>query len=140
MYLPDINAWLALAFEAHFHHTVVREWFEKEGSEYCLFCRMTQTGFLRLATNPNVLQDETLTLSEAWTCYDQFLSDHRIDYSSEPLGIEHLWREYTMAELYSPKVWNDAYLAAFARAGTLTLVTFDSSFTRYGDLSVVFLP
>ena len=91
---------------------------------------------MRLATNTMVFKRETLTLSEAWSCYDSFLSDHRIEYSQEPLGLEHLWREYTMLEQYSPKVWNDAYLAAFARAGELTLVTFDKGFTHFKNLDL----
>ena len=136
MHLPDINVWLALAFEAHYHHKTARDWFEKRDSEDCYLCRLTQTGFMRLATNTMVFKRETLTLSEAWSCYDSFLSDHRIEYSQEPLGLEHLWREYTMLEQYSPKVWNDAYLAAFARAGELTLVTFDKGFTHFKNLDL----
>jgi predicted nucleic acid-binding protein len=27
MFLPDINVWLALAFEAHFHHLAAKAWF-----------------------------------------------------------------------------------------------------------------
>lgn len=139
MYLPDINVWLALAFEVHFHHNSAREWFEEQESEGSLFCRITQTGFLRLSTNASVFNQDSLTLSEAWSCYDSLLSDYRIEYSQEPLGMEHLWREYTMKKQYSSKVWNDAYLAAFARAGELSLVTFDKDFTGFKDLDLILL-
>jgi len=33
IYLPDINVWLALAFEVHEHHKTARTWFEKEGEK-----------------------------------------------------------------------------------------------------------
>lgn len=26
MFLPDINLWLALAFESHFHHASAKRW------------------------------------------------------------------------------------------------------------------
>lgn len=28
MFLPDVNLWLALAFESHVHHAAARSWFE----------------------------------------------------------------------------------------------------------------
>jgi predicted nucleic acid-binding protein len=52
MFLPDINLWLALAFESHVHHAAAKGWFEGLTSERCSFCRLTQQGFLRLVTNP----------------------------------------------------------------------------------------
>lgn len=36
-----------------------------------------------------------------------------------------MWRRLTMVESYSPKLWNDRYLAAFAITGNLTLTTLD---------------
>ena len=131
MYLPDINVWLAMAFEAHGHHTAARDWFGEIREGGCYFCRFTQAGFLRLATNPTLLGGEALTLADAWSVYDRILADDRIDYSPEPIGLDHLWRELTMTRKRSPKVWNDAYLAAFAKAGGLQLVTFDSGFSKY---------
>jgi len=53
MYLLDINVWMAIAFNQHQKHTSARTWFDgwPAGSR-CYFCRYTQMGFLRLATNP----------------------------------------------------------------------------------------
>jgi predicted nucleic acid-binding protein len=39
-----------------------------------------------------------------------------------------------MGETYSPKIWNDAYLAAYALAAGLSLVTFDRGFAGYEEL------
>ena len=66
MFLPDVNVWLALAFESHFHHVAAREWFDAQPDASCLFCRMTQQGFLRLATNPKAFADEAVSLTDAW--------------------------------------------------------------------------
>ncbi|MFW5695751.1 MAG: TA system VapC family ribonuclease toxin [Alkalispirochaeta sp.] len=133
-YLPDINVLLALTFEAHQHHAVAAEWIER-GSD-CRVCRVTQSGFLRLATNPALFGDESLTLSQAWNVYDTMMEDDRFSFWSEPLGLEHLWRRLTNVQSYSPKVWMDRYLAAFAIADSLTLVTLDGAFSSVSGLSV----
>ena len=55
MQLPDINVWLALAFDSHIHHPDAKKWFDGLADDaICYFCRLTQLGFLRLATNPKV--------------------------------------------------------------------------------------
>jgi predicted nucleic acid-binding protein len=71
--------------------------------------------------------------------YDAFRADSRIDFLDEPPALPALWREHTDRQTYSPKVWNDAYLAAFACTGDLKLVTFDQSFAQYAGLSAEIL-
>ncbi len=139
MFLPDVNVLLALMFEAHQHHPPAREWFDGIPDDSGMMCRMTQTALLRLATNPALFGREALRLSEAWVCYDSLMDDPRLEYALEPLGLDHLWRRLTTTRSYSPKVWNDAYLAAFARAGGLTVVTFDKAFRSVPDLEVQIL-
>jgi uncharacterized protein len=134
MFLLDINVWLAMAFEAHVHHISAKTWFDDLEDNSCCFCRYTQSGFLRLATNPTVFGKEALRLSDAWSIFDGLMEDPRIQFSQEPLGLEHLWRKMTLSKKHSPKVWNDAYLAAFAIAGGIQLVTFDSGFSRFKNL------
>ena len=56
-----------------------------------------------------------------------------------PVGLDHLWRRLTTTRSYSPKVWNDAYLAGFAMAGGLTVVTFDRGFGSIPDLNLQLL-
>ncbi len=51
------------------------------------------------------------------------------------MGLEPLWRNYTQGEAFSPKIWNDAYLVAFARAAPYELVTFDKGFKVYQDVT-----
>ena len=113
--LPDINVWLALAFASHTHHSFAKIWFDSVPSENCFFCRMTQQGFLRLATNPRVMREHAVTLSGAWRLYDAFLHNPRVSFADEPLGVDPIWRGYTQSETFTPKVWNDDSLAAFAR-------------------------
>ena len=125
MHLPDINFWLALAFASHKHHTKAADWFQSAPTAACAFCRLTQQGFLGLATTPKVLAEKPSTLIKAWKLYDQLFSDPRVVFAEEPANLETHWRDYTQRRSFSPKVWNDAYLAAFAKAA------FDTGLTQY---------
>src|SRR5687768_4473075 len=113
MHLLDVNVWLGLAFQRHVHHTAAAAWFRKAPGP-CAFCRFTQAGFLRLATNPSVLGAAAVPLADAWRAYDSFLADPRVGFADEPAGIEAVWRSNTQGLAFSPKVWTDAYPAAFA--------------------------
>jgi len=140
MHLPDINVWLALAFEVHFHHGTAKAWFEGTEPDSCAFCRLTQQGFLRLATNPAVFKDEAVTMDVAWSCYDKLLEDERVYFMREPEGLEKAWRVSTRNRGYSHKVWNDAYLVAFAQTANLEVTTFDQGFREYNTVRVTILP
>jgi toxin-antitoxin system PIN domain toxin len=96
-------------------------------------------GFLRLATNPTVFEEEALTRLDAWDCFDRFLEDSRIEFTLEPLGMEHFFRRFTTDSSYSPKLLTDAYLAAFSVAGHARLVSFDRAFRRYKPLDCLIL-
>ncbi len=137
--LPDVNVWLALAFATHVHHSVAKNWFEGLSTEICFFCRMTQQGLLRLATNPRVMGEHVATLSEAWRMYDALLRDPRVSFADEPIGVEVRWRFYTQGEVFTPSAWNDAFLAAFAQASDCEVITFDKGFARYPELGCTIL-
>lgn len=78
-------------------------------------------------------------MNEAWRLYDLFLSDSRIEYSEELAGIEPQWRAYTSGLSFSPKVWNDAYLAAFAKVAGWRIVTCDHGFSQYAGANAIIL-
>ncbi len=78
-----------------------------------------------MATNPAAFGADAISLTKAWYCYDMLVGDPGVIFVVEPAGLESLWREYSHRQSYSPKVWNEAYLAAFARSGKLCLITFD---------------
>lgn len=134
MRLLDVNVWLALAFRQHKHHASALTWFNAVGQGPCCFCRLTQMGFLRLASNPQVMGNRAATLIQAWDAFDAISADPRVGYVDEPAGIEPIWRSLTQRASYSPKVWNDAYLAAFAQVVDFEVVTFDEGFAQYPDL------
>jgi uncharacterized protein len=139
MLLPDINVWLAMAFDGHESHSVAKKWFDALSTGTCNFCRMTQQGFLRMATNPKAFGTNSLTLVGAWQAYDAFRSDPRMAYCEEPANVETVWRTFTGGKTFSPHVWNDAYLAAFAISANLEIVTFDKGFRKFEGLPCTIL-
>jgi hypothetical protein len=140
MYLPDVNFWLALAFNAKSEHGAAKAWFDALSNEQiCLFCRFTQQGFLRLATNPKAVGSQVCSMIEAWDIYDQLLLDSRVGVATEPADLEIHWRTLTHRKTSSPKLWNDAYLAAFATSAGFELVTFDKAFTQFAGLNCTIL-
>jgi hypothetical protein len=123
---PDINVWVALTYDGHAHHRTAAAWFATLQLDASLiFCRLTQLGLLRLLTTEAVMGDEVLTQPQAWTAYDRWLQDPRVEFADEPAEIEPRFRTLTRLRQRATKDWADSYLAAFATVGRLTLVTFD---------------
>jgi len=139
--LPDSNVWLALALSAHVHHRAARDWLDAiDEPAAVLFCRATQQAFLRLLTNAAVLApygNPPLTNREAWSAYESLTADDRVVLEArEPARLESLWRQLAVRETASPKLWMDAYLAAFALAGGCRLVTSDTGFRQFDGLDL----
>jgi uncharacterized protein len=142
-FLLDVNVWLALAFPAHPHHQQALGAFQQAtAARPACFCRATQQGFLRLACSAafqrscNIIG---LTNRDALAALDQFMSSPSVAYREEPAGLVPLWRRLAALPSASPKVWMDAYLAAFATAGALEMVTLDQAFFQFAGVSVTIL-
>lgn len=135
MKLPDINVWLALALSGHTHHRAAKAWLEGEdGLAGLHFCRATQQGLVRLLTTEAVLApfgNPPLTNREAWHVYEQFAKDDRIAFAAEPAGVEAKWKSLARKTTCSPKLWMDAWLAAFAITSGWQLVTLDRGFQSF---------
>ena len=89
---------------------------------------MSQLGLLRLLTNPAIMRGEVCTTDEAWAVHDRLMTDARFSYHEESAGLQGRLREFTRGFPFSPKLWQDAYLAAFAVSG---FVTFDQGFDKF---------
>lgn len=139
--LCDVNIWLALALSGHAHHRLARDWLASvEESTSIAFCRATQQALLRLLTNAAVLEpfgSPPLTNTQAWAGYAAFAADDRVFLrADEPRGLEDRWRALAERDTASPKLWMDAYLAAFALTAGYTLVTNDRAFRQFPDLDL----
>jgi hypothetical protein len=123
---PDINVWLAIAVSGHVHHRRAALWYQSVNSERVIFCRITQLGLLRLLTTEAIMGSDVLTQRQAWSIYDRFIA-HGSQLVDEPPGLEESMRLLTRHSQASPKLWADAYLAAFARESGAQLITFDKA-------------
>jgi uncharacterized protein len=134
----DANVWLALLWKRHIHSETALKWFDQASEEQFFFCRFTQLTVLRLLTTEKIMTDDTKTMSEAWSLWDQVWADGRISYLAEPPGIEKDFRALSQRSSRSPKVWADSYLMAFAVVAGVRLVTFDRAL-RAGRADVLVL-
>lgn len=130
-FLPDVNIWVALAFDHHDHHALAAQWADRSADASLAFCRLTQQGLLRLATNARVMGEHVRTMADAWRLYDDIMADSRVSFAPEPVGLEVEWRGLTNSHRPSTHLWNDAYLAAFAVVGGYELVTLDRGFAQF---------
>jgi hypothetical protein len=128
--------WLALAYELHVHHPAVRHWFDTLSRQEALLCRITQLGVLRLLTNRKVMDQDVLNQRQAWRLFDRILEDERIAFTPEPAGTDVEFRRFTQSSTPSTRKWSDAYLAAVASAGNMTVVTIDKGFSDFTDVNV----
>lgn len=142
MNLADTNFWLALSLSKHQFYTAARHWFDRQPKASILFCRATQQSLLRLLTTDAVHRPyggAALSNSEAWTFYRDLRSDRRCGFSKEPAALETKWKTMSERESASPKLWMDAYLAAFAVSGNHGFVTTDEAFKQFTDLRLILL-
>lgn len=132
--LPDLNVWLALAIAEHPHHRAARTYWREAAAERIVFCRVTMLGLVRLLAQPKLMGSATLALRDAFDVYQRFAALPEVELCAEPGGCEaHLMN---LLDAATPaRLWTDAYLAAFASAGELRLVTFDKDFARFGGIA-----
>ena len=133
--LLDTGVWIALAFASHPGHRVAKKLFDSADSLHPLaFCRATQLSFLRLLTTPSIQTlygAKGITNELAWSKSQELLALPQIIWLTEPTALEAEWKRGGGLPTVSPKVWMDAYLAAFAIAGHFELVTLDRDFTQF---------
>ena len=127
---PDVNVWLALSVSSHTHSEAAWKWLRGRTAETTLiFSRFTQLGLLRLLTNQAAMGNQTLTLGKAWTVYDRWLNDPRVELHPDPRDLDLEFRKATapLSAEAASKAVGDCYILAFAKAGDATLITFDNA-------------
>jgi toxin-antitoxin system PIN domain toxin len=135
--LLDINVWVAFVSARHPHHALVERNWSTLGDAELSFCRVTQMGLLRLLTNPIVMGREVQDSPTAWETYDYLFREQRAVFLAEPDNLESIWRQSSSGPAFSRHRWTDAYLAAFAQAAGVTLLTLDSGFKKFDGLEVL---
>ena len=135
--LLDVNVWVALSKKAHPDHRVVLSaW---TALFHPAFCRVTQMGYLRLLCNPHVMGGDVCTMESAWKTYEDLRRSETADFTTEPSQLDVTWKKLSARRGFTYNRWTDTYLAAFAIAGGLRLVTLDHGFRNFSGLNVLIL-
>jgi toxin-antitoxin system PIN domain toxin len=133
--LFDTNIWIAAVFTTHPCHGLTQQALQSATPlEPAVFCRATQQSFLRLLSTPVIQKTygaEGLTNRDALVALDALQALPQCSQRDETPGVLALWRTLATRNTASPKIWMDAYLAAFALAGGLRLVTLDGDFRNF---------
>jgi uncharacterized protein len=122
--LPDINVLLALAWSNHAHHDAAHRWFARDATAGWATCLLTQTGFLRLSLNPQVV-GVSIDCQAAMHLLHSLVSHPYHQYTETAPALTT-----TPFQVLGPKISgyrqvSDATLLHLARVGGLKLVTFD---------------
>jgi uncharacterized protein len=134
---PDVNVWFALAVADHPHHSIAVQWWN-DHTALTGFSRLTQLGLLRLLTTASAMDGAPLTNAAAWEVFDAFALDERVRMFPELPTVDESFRLLSSEAQSSPKVWADAYFAAYASANQASIITFDRGFQRF-DIEQVIL-
>jgi toxin-antitoxin system PIN domain toxin len=133
--LFDTSVWLAAIFERHPFHGIARQPLQQTTiNQPAVFCRATQQSVLRLISTAGIARtygESPLTNRGALMTMDALQALPQVAWRDEPSGVFGLWRTLAASDSASPKIWMDAYLAAFAIAGGLRVVTLDRDFKNF---------
>ena len=137
MIVVDVGVWLAAAWDRHAHHAISAAWVDRQDADLVL-CRVTQTGLLRLLSNPAVMRDDALRRDEAWSVVDEITSDDRVVFATEPSGLDNVFRALSARADSSHQLWTDDYLAAFTQSLGAQFATLDRRIAgRYPSIDVI---
>lgn len=122
MGLLDVNALVALAWDSHVHHSRMRDWMRANGQEGWATCPITESGFVRVSSNPKVLPSpigasaarSVLQALRAVGAH-RFLADD-VSQCDDDVPEVHGYRQVT-----------DSHLLTLARRHGVRLVTFDAA-------------
>lgn len=128
MALLDVNALVALAWDSHVHHATMRRWFAENGSSGWATCPITESGFVRVSSNPSVLPSpigveaarDVLSALRAAGNHAFLVDDVSITEADVPRIVGH--RQVT-----------DAHLLTLARRRGTRLVTFDAALAALAE-------
>lgn len=128
MGLLDVNALIALAWDSHVHHAAMRAWFTTKSSAGWATCPITESGFVRVSSNPIVLPS-AISVDAARGVLSTLRThpDHRF------LGDDVSMSDSDVPSIAGYRQVTDAHLLTLARRRGVRLVTFDASILAMGD-------
>ena len=134
--LVDVNIWLALLVIQHEHHKQVGRWFDGLAAAEAGLCRVVQLALIRLLANRSLMGAHAISATAAWDLIEKLMEDERVDFVSEPAGVDSVLPTLLHSPVPTGKLVTDAYLAAFAIAASRRLVTLDRGFRQFRGLDL----
>jgi toxin-antitoxin system PIN domain toxin len=129
--LLDVNALLALAWPNHQFHTAVVERLEQRPTPRWATCALTQLGFVRLSSNPKIVQVRK-TPAEAVALLADLTHDQQHVYLETLPALPYIAGVFR--QLLGHQQVTDAYLLGVAEASDATLLTFDRHVAPAGTM------
>ncbi len=123
-YLLDTNVLIALAWPNHVHHREAQAWFTRKGAAGFRTCPMTQTGFVRISSNP-AFTPQAVTPGEALALLERVARLPGHDFWPDDISL----RDAIAGRLglTGHRQVTDAYFLALAAAHGGVLATLDRS-------------
>ena len=122
MALLDVNALIALAWDSHIHHVRMRQWFADNSSNGWATCPITESGFVRVSTNPKVLPGPIGMVDARKVLASLRAADgHR--FLSDDVSLA----DDDVPTIVGHRQVTDAHLLTLARRRGVRLVTFDAA-------------
>ncbi len=120
MGLLDVNALIALAWDSHVHHVQMRAWFATKGADGWSTCPPTESGFVRVSSNPKVLPSP-IAVADARAVLGSLraLTGHRF------LVDDVSMTDIDVPAMSGSRQVSDGHLLTLARRHAVRLVTFD---------------
>jgi uncharacterized protein len=119
--LLDVNALVALAWDSHVHHAAMRSWFAANGHRGWATCPITESGFVRVSSNPKVLPSPIgVEPARAVLSALRTADEHRFLVDDVSIG------DADVPRISGHRQVTDAHLLALARRRGVRLVTFDA--------------
>ncbi len=133
-YLLDTNVLIALAWPNHIHYTDAQAWFGRKAAAGFRTCPLTQTGFVRISSNP-FFTPQAVTPSEAVALLERMVRLPGHDFWPDDLQLQDALAG--ISTLAGHRQITDAYLLGLAAAHGGVLATLDRAIAHLGQPGAV---
>lgn len=138
--LPDVNVWLSLSAPLHIHYAPASVYWQTAAAPRVWFCRHSALGLKRLLGTRSVMNAQMQSTAQCFASWQTWLRLPEVGMLADPPQVDIELDRLAQQTAWPGKMWSDAYLAAFAIAANLRLVSFDRDFARFPGLNWLHLP
>ena len=128
MALLDVNALVALVWDSHVHHVTIRTWFAANSANGWFTCPMTESGFVRVSSNPKVLPSP-IGVEPARAVLSALRELEGHGFLVDDVSIV----DADLPRMSGHRQVTDAHLLAIARRRGTRVVTFDAGLSKLAE-------